>query len=134
MSAPLSYYDHFTKQDIANNLLEISPQTLTNRIKKGLLFEPYSNSKNYSNSANPRKYYNLADAMKLSIMTYGTIKMDRIYKLLCYEDQLSPYLKRIRKEQISQSLVVVKSDIVNKSVDPVDLTPYLEQETPNATA
>lgn len=131
MSVPVSYSDYYTKASVSHHVLGATPQTLSNKIKKGQLFEPYSQKRNVPGA---RKYYNIADAMKISIMLYGVIKMDLIYKLTGYHENIHPYHKKHIKIMIGQSLIEVKKSIVQKSTDPVDLQPYLKQdEEANAT-
>jgi len=125
MSSPVSYSDYYTKGQVAQHVLGTTPQTLSNKIKKGQLFEPYSQKRNVPGA---RKYYNIADAMKISLMLYGVIKMDLIYKLTGYNETAHPYHRKHIKLMIGQSLVEVKKSIVQKSTDPVDLQPYLKQD------
>lgn len=138
MVEPLSRRDYYTKAAVAKYILEKSGATLTNWVSEGKVFEPT----HVKNTAHPngRRYYSLADAMMISIMVYGSIELSRIYNLVLdgYIDdeverdkmmlsQNSFFVRRV-KEEIRTSMLIVRDHILNKAVDPVDLSPFLVQD------
>lgn len=128
MSIPVNYMDFYTKAEVARHIIGKSTQTLNKWIKDGKIFAPYS-TRGYRTT----RHYNLADAMKISLMIHGTIDLEKIYAMLKFDPaNPNPYYANTYKDIIGKSLGIVKSDIINRVTIPVDLSPYLQGSETNA--
>ena len=137
MEEPLSYNDYYTKSDMAEHIADKTLATFIKWEKDGKVFSPRFKK---SSSTNARSYYSLADAMRISIILYNAIQMERIYNLVLKDYpnplkageasniMLSHYQGNgVGKKEIKESLEIVKQDIVTKKIEPVDLSPFLIQ-------
>ena len=137
VSQPLSSNDYYSKTNVAQFILEKSAPTVKKWEEEGKIFSPRFTK---SDASNARKYYTIADAMKLSIMLYGSIHMEKIYDLILFQhyglkdDNKIFFLNNNGftlgqlKKEIRESFQLIKSQISNKIEDPVDLSKFIEGE------
>jgi len=121
---PVSHNDFFTKKAVAQYVANVTPLTLTTYIKNNKLFEPRYVRPD-SNSANPRKYYSCADAMRISLILHGAILMKNIHDLL---EQELPNRPAEKKAILQSSFSIVRNQIAQQIDDPIDLSSYLIDE------
>jgi DNA-binding transcriptional MerR regulator len=136
---PLDNSDYYSKSIAIKYIFLTSAPTFNKWEKEGIVFPPRHKK---TASVNARTYYSLADLMRLSIIHYGSIHMDKIYNCIVVqhygEQNLNvnksalltgkTALSAVLRNLISQSFKIVKYQIVNEIKLPVDLAPYLKPE------
>lgn len=139
---PLSATDFYSKAIVAKYVLDVSVPTMGKWESEGVIFEPFHVK---SSNVNARRYYTLADLMRLSIIRYGSIHMDKIYDAILVlhygfdgQDALNTDRSMLfaRKTALSSSLHslisrsfnIIKFQITNNITEPIDLSPYLKHE------
>lgn len=120
---PVTHQDFFTRKAIATHIAFVSSPTFNSYIKNDKIFEP-SHISERSISSNPRKYYTLADAMRISIILHDAIQMSAIKALLEDHKNINDQDKL---KMIKESFRIVKQQIADKSTSPIDLSPYLQE-------
>lgn len=132
-SKPLSEDDFFTKKAVSSDIVQVSMPTFTKYLESGLVFPPEHISPT-SKSANPRSYYTTADAMRISIMLYGSIRMDLIRSLL--ENEI--HNSRTKKDKtidffVKSSFKIIKQNIIDSVNHPVNLNSYLYEHNESSS-
>lgn len=138
LAEPSSFLDYYTKQDVCVFIAQKTFPTYSKWEKTGKIFSPRFKKISVGVESD-RAYYSLADAMRISIILYGSVQMSLIWDMILSRHGLT--IDALINENnsngvmlradLANALAIIKHELNQGTSNPMPLLDYVKMEAAN---